>query len=665
MIPILYDTAETDFLSNGIGRLTECISCEVTEERNGIYECEFRYPLSGRFCKTMMESGGVVSVTHDNNGDRQAFDIYKFSAPIDGVVTFNAHHISYRLNGVIVTPFSASSCAGALQGIKDNSANANPFSFYTDKAVNASYSLSVPANARAMLAGQSGSILDVFGTGEYEFDMFNVNLHLHRGQDNGVTIRYGKNLSEITNTVDKSGTYNAIAPFWTNGNTTVTLPEVYIAVSGATDIYCVPADFTADFETQPSKSDLRAAAVAKLATLSPTLPDENITINFEALWQTADYEDVAVLQKVSLCDTVSIFFSALGVTRASAKIIKTVYDSLNEKYISMEFGKALTTLSESILGQYGNSLSDLSGGKILGASFISVASLQVSSFSQFLDNLIVGADWDTGYPTGVYFADPGGNVDGGSFVDRRGFQFDSGEYRFTGPNGLYPWTVNDPRIVVGGHRLNGDDKYIGIQFTPFMPLTYYHFEFTIHGTTIIDESSFAQKEDDYYEYGFEEAYGVFTVARVTPNTGKTDTVQKNKTVITSKNEAEIDLYGPGESASILSMIVPRSWKQYHSGSVVAVEVGNNGTKSYIILRDSGGNVRIKIDTSDGCTFARPVSCSSGVSISGGVTADSVSVSGAASLHNTTIDGNVTITGDLKIGNTTLNESQLQQLLALI
>ena len=47
MIPILYDSNELSFTSNGLGRLRDCISCMVTEERNGVYECDFSYPVDG------------------------------------------------------------------------------------------------------------------------------------------------------------------------------------------------------------------------------------------------------------------------------------------------------------------------------------------------------------------------------------------------------------------------------------------------------------------------------------------------------------------------------------------------------------------------------------------------------------------------------------------
>ena len=44
MIPILFDSDEENFTSNGIGRLSDAISCVVLEERNGRYELEMEYP---------------------------------------------------------------------------------------------------------------------------------------------------------------------------------------------------------------------------------------------------------------------------------------------------------------------------------------------------------------------------------------------------------------------------------------------------------------------------------------------------------------------------------------------------------------------------------------------------------------------------------------------
>ena len=175
MVPILYSANETSFVSNGLGRLSDCISCEVTEERNGIYECEFKYPVTGRFYQELLENA-IIGVIHDDKHDIQPFDVYAHSAPINGIVTFNAHHISYRLSRIIVKPFSAGSAASTLQNITVNSVNSNPFTFWTDKAVSSSFVLKKPSSARSVLVGEAGSVLDVYGKGEYEFDKFTVKL---------------------------------------------------------------------------------------------------------------------------------------------------------------------------------------------------------------------------------------------------------------------------------------------------------------------------------------------------------------------------------------------------------------------------------------------------------------------------------------------------------
>ena len=119
MIPILYDKTETTFTSNGLGRLADCLRCIVTEERNGIYECEFDYPISGPKYDQIQE-GQIIAVTHDDNGDIQPFDIYHRTAPIDGVVTFYARHISYRQIGITVEPFTASGIANATTRIRSH-----------------------------------------------------------------------------------------------------------------------------------------------------------------------------------------------------------------------------------------------------------------------------------------------------------------------------------------------------------------------------------------------------------------------------------------------------------------------------------------------------------------------------------------------------------------
>lgn len=351
MIPVLYESTETAFTSNGLGRLTECTACTVTEERNGEYEAQFTYPISGRLYAELTD-GRIISCTHDDDGTREPFIIYKRSAPINGLVVFSCRHISYRLSNIILNPFEAVGVVTALQGIAANSINTNPFTFVTDKTTLAPFSLDHPASVRAIMGGSEGSLLDVYG-GEYEYNGFTVHLWAHRGQDAGVSIRYGKNMSDMVQTVDTGAAYNAAVPYWLQDvdgvQVLVVLPERIVTAQGVTDPRPVALDMTDDFDEQPTEAQLRQAAADFLANNEPWAPLENITVDFVQLWNTTEYASVANLQKVRLCDTVSVYYKAAGIQKTSMKVIKTVYNVLADRFDEIELGSPVASFADTIL----------------------------------------------------------------------------------------------------------------------------------------------------------------------------------------------------------------------------------------------------------------------------------------------------------------------------
>ena len=376
MIPILHNGDETRFINNGIGRLSDATRCQVTEERNGIYELQLDYPITGTHFEDIKQ-GRIIAATHDNKGDLQPFEVYRRTVPdLNGIVTFYAHHISYKLNGVTVEPFTAGSCAAALQQIKDRSINLNPFTFWTDKTTTAQFTSDAPRNARAMLAGEENSILDVFGSGEYEFDKFTVKLHAARGTDSDCEIRYGKNLTDLNQDIDSSGTFNAIVPFWkdSEGNILM-LPEKIIVYEGIEpqttyltdhnlivirtetgepievtfrEVDAAPMDLSDAFEEMPTVEQLRQAAKARFESGEYWAPKENLTVDFVQLCQTEEYKDYAGLQRVSLCDTVSVYYPQVGIAAVKQKVVRAVYNVLLDRYDSIELGAVQTTLEEQI-----------------------------------------------------------------------------------------------------------------------------------------------------------------------------------------------------------------------------------------------------------------------------------------------------------------------------
>lgn len=349
MIPILFPADATSWSTNGIGRLAECTRCEVTEERNGIYEVEFDLPISARHYADIVE-GMIISIIHDDTKTRQPFIIYRRTAPIDGIVTFYAHHISYLLSGIVVQPYTAGSAAEALALMPTKSLSTNPFTFATDKQTTAAFSVDVPTGCRQLLGGTRGSILDTFGGGEYEFDGWTVHLWQNRGADRGVQIRYGKNLLDIEQDLDVSGIAGGVVGWWRGGDSgaeeTVYTPVIY--ASGYSDGAPVfSLDLSGDFSEKPSVSQLTDRVNDYITKQKPQEPIVNIKVDFVALWQTPEYASIAPLERVRLCDTVHVIYDALGVN-ATAKVIRTKYDVLTERYLEIELGQPKTNFAELI-----------------------------------------------------------------------------------------------------------------------------------------------------------------------------------------------------------------------------------------------------------------------------------------------------------------------------
>lgn len=360
MIPILYEAGETSFTSNGIGRLRDCVTCVVTEERNGIYECDFTYPIDGAYFKDIVP-GRIIAVTHDDNGDVQPFDIVSYSKPIDGVASFHAVHISYRQSFMTATGKHIWSLADAftlLEGAEPD----NPFTYSTDITATGLLAAAdgTPKTVRQLLGGSEGSILDSYG-GEYEFNGFQVILHRNRGVTRDFVIRYGVNMTDYTDDTDFFGTFNSCIPFWNGEGGPIVGARVdsdLQTFNGST--LCVPLDLTDKFEDIPTALQLATEAMAYMLDQQPNLAQQNIKINFLRLQDFSGYEDYENLLKCNLCDTISVVFPRYNMTGAF-KIVRVVWDVLDGRYVEMELGALQTTLAEA-LGISSQSASGLSSG---------------------------------------------------------------------------------------------------------------------------------------------------------------------------------------------------------------------------------------------------------------------------------------------------------------
>ena len=354
MIPVLYKADATNFTTFGIGALADTLSCEVTEERNGAYECVLKYPITGSFYKEIRKERLIKAKPNDTSKP-QAFRIYRITKPLNGIVTIYAQHVSYDLTAIATPAWSSSAITPqlAIEHVFNTALTPHNFTFRTDYTQAKEFTVSKPKSLRAVLGGSEGSLVSLWG-GEFEWDNFQVIHHQGRGTSTGVVIEYGKNLTSLEQDNDITSVYTDLLPYAVisdmDGNeTVVTLTEQILPIADTTLVQrkTLIKDFTDSYgmDEPITEENLRAKAEKYIENNPLGVDSPELKISFEPLWKQPEY--AAVLERVSLCDRVTIRHVNLGVS-ATAKVIKTVYDTLAEKYVSISLGSARSTLVDAV-----------------------------------------------------------------------------------------------------------------------------------------------------------------------------------------------------------------------------------------------------------------------------------------------------------------------------
>lgn len=365
MIPILFEKTETAFADNGIARLRDTLSAVVSEERNGIYELDFTYPVTGANYEKII-CGRLVGVTHDESGDIQPFEIVQQTRPINGIVSFHCVHLSYRQSQMVATGTNINSLADAFT-LLSSATPSNPFIYETDKT-STGYMASAdgtPRSVRQLLGGVQGSILDAYG-GEYEWDKWRVILHESRGEMKDFAIRYGVNLLDYNDDTSYQGTFTSCVAFWKSEGEIVTATATLNENGYNDNDICVPLDLSDKFEDKPTTTQLQNEALSYMQRNQTNIPSQSIRVDFVRLADMGEFSQFQDLLSCKLCDSIKVIFPMYEVS-ASFKIVKTEWNVLEGKYIGMELGTLSTTLAEALgIGD----TSSTSGGGGSGLDYI-------------------------------------------------------------------------------------------------------------------------------------------------------------------------------------------------------------------------------------------------------------------------------------------------------
>lgn len=344
--------------TNGLGQIN-ALTCFCDEELNGIYEVELTMSATDRHFNDL-SVGSLLKINLDGIRKKQIFEVYYISKVINEIVTVKAQHISYRLNKIPVSPFTATGAVATTNGLIQHIIGSYPFIMTTDITNTSSvFTLDIPRSFRECLGGYEGSVLDVF-RGEYEWDNLTVKMLAHRGSDNGVRIAYGKNLTDFNQEENIENVYTSVLGYAVKDNQCV-YGDVYHKIQTSNPKVKI-VDFSSDFETTPTSAELTAKAQEYATNNSIEISNDNIKVSFVPLYQTEEYKNIAPLERVNLGDTVHVFFERLNV-EASSRVIKTRWNCLLDKYEEIELGSVKanlnTVINSAVQSGVDSALSDL------------------------------------------------------------------------------------------------------------------------------------------------------------------------------------------------------------------------------------------------------------------------------------------------------------------
>ena len=353
----LFESDEKDFNTLGICSLNQCLSCTITEELNGSYELVMTYHMDSKGFKELKHRR-IIYAKPNPYSLEQPFRIYAISTPINRVVTVNASHISYDLSGYVVEPFSSTSIYEVVNSIKAKALVEVPFSFYVTGDLDpGEINLKTPESVRSIIGNH---ILQVHKP-EIEYNQNEVYFRQRRGSDNGVAIRYGKNLLDISHDEDCINVYTDVYPFWhgreydvesedsSEKEILVTLTDKLVKVNENfkfTNILIL--DLSSNFQEEPTEEQLMKATEKYIKDHKIGEPSVSITVDFMQLTSSEEYHKYRLLDKVMLGDDVTIEFNEANIY-ATSRCIKTTYSPILNKYTEIELGQTTSRLTDRIV----------------------------------------------------------------------------------------------------------------------------------------------------------------------------------------------------------------------------------------------------------------------------------------------------------------------------
>ena len=353
MIPVLYKSTATasDFSKGGIGSLTDMISCKVTERRNAECFMDAEYPIDGLHYSDI-GIGRLIKAPAAPQKPSNIFCILGIGYSIEGKASIYAPQIMcLRLSNAILNTENTSytwtkgetatgdDFADIMAALLPNVQPLLTYCTYTgDEFLEQGESVKIDwgeDHPNMMTVVQA--IANALG-GEIEWGFNSVHLHVARGVDSGLEIRYGLNMTALDAETDATDYYTGIIPYSGESYgdfTTIGMGGFSFHKTGVVDV----SDYmTGDTNvTEAGRAWLNAHRGIKTS----------IKVEFDADGEANVATNGGNPRYLYLCDTVKVVHPALELSQKE-KIVETVFDPLIERYDSLSVGEMLADITDTI-----------------------------------------------------------------------------------------------------------------------------------------------------------------------------------------------------------------------------------------------------------------------------------------------------------------------------
>ena len=323
----LFNSTDTSFSSNG-NKIITPLRAKVHKEDNGNYYLDLECSLD--YIDYIVQGNLVVANTPQ--GD-QAFRISNVTSNRKKI-TAKCYHVFYDTKNLLIEDSYVYQldCNAALDHLNSATSDTSPFETVSDITGINSYRC-----VRKSLYEAIQTVIDRWG-GHLVRDNFTIKLMSSIGADNGVTIRYAKNLKEITCEENWDNVVTKLLPVGKDG---LTLENLYVYSDTQYDI---PFTKTVSFEQNLNKEDFEDENSYQQALINDLEIQAQQYVNTNC-YPTINYNLKANVDKVTdVGDTIQVIDERLGIN-LETHVISFDYDCILEKYTELEFGNFTQKLS--------------------------------------------------------------------------------------------------------------------------------------------------------------------------------------------------------------------------------------------------------------------------------------------------------------------------------